>query len=436
MQLPSEQNQSLDPAMLSLEQQAKLILKKNDKGGYTVPTSDMYPYQWNWDSAFVALGFAEFDIDRAIQEMETLFSGQWQNGMLPHIIFHTDEDTYFPGPSAWQTNQHPPSSGITQPPVAASVLFKLWKKTESITQNSDLKLRLKNLFPKVLAWHRWFHTYRDPDNLGVISITHPWESGRDNSPEWDAPAANVDTTKLEAYIRRDLDHADASMRPHKEDYDRYISLLQYGRDQHWDADIIGKHSPFRVADVGITMILMRANRDLLLWANELSETTAATEIQGWVACMENGINYLWDENSKTYCSRDLISGQLSGYVTSASFLAFYAGLGQDEQHSALINHWHRISKKVSYMTPSFDPENNLFDTNRYWRGPCWAVINYLIASGFDDFGLTKYAQQQRTDTCKLIELNGFQEAFSPFNGEGSGGGSFSWTAAIWLVMNS
>jgi len=44
----------------SLDAQAKSILLTNDRGGYTVPTARLYPYQWNWDSAFVALGFATF----------------------------------------------------------------------------------------------------------------------------------------------------------------------------------------------------------------------------------------------------------------------------------------------------------------------------------------------------------------------------------------
>ena len=42
----------------ALIQQAQEILRTNDRGGYTVPTARLYPYQWNWDSAFVALGFA------------------------------------------------------------------------------------------------------------------------------------------------------------------------------------------------------------------------------------------------------------------------------------------------------------------------------------------------------------------------------------------
>ena len=28
----------------------------NDLGGYTVPTNWLYPYRWNWDSGFTALG--------------------------------------------------------------------------------------------------------------------------------------------------------------------------------------------------------------------------------------------------------------------------------------------------------------------------------------------------------------------------------------------
>ena len=71
--------------MTDLNAQARDILVRNDRGGYTVPTHGLYPYQWNWDSAFVALGFAEFDRDRAWQEIETLISGQWDDGMIPAI---------------------------------------------------------------------------------------------------------------------------------------------------------------------------------------------------------------------------------------------------------------------------------------------------------------------------------------------------------------
>ena len=72
---------------------ARDILRRNDRGGYTVPTDALYPFQWNWDSAFCAMGFATFDIDRALTELEFLYSGQWASGLVPHIMFHRDADT-------------------------------------------------------------------------------------------------------------------------------------------------------------------------------------------------------------------------------------------------------------------------------------------------------------------------------------------------------
>jgi hypothetical protein len=63
-----------------LEHRAREILSANDRGNYTVPTSSgLYPAQWNWDSCLVALGFAQYDLPRAWQEVATLFSGQWRN---------------------------------------------------------------------------------------------------------------------------------------------------------------------------------------------------------------------------------------------------------------------------------------------------------------------------------------------------------------------
>ena len=106
---------------------ARKILLINDKGNYTIPTDGLYPFQWNWDSAFAAYGFAQFDIPRAWKELETLFSAQWNNGMVPHIIYHQVDDSYFPGPNIWKGIGPIPSSGITQPPVVASLMKKIWE---------------------------------------------------------------------------------------------------------------------------------------------------------------------------------------------------------------------------------------------------------------------------------------------------------------------
>ena len=63
----------------SLIEEACSILRLNDRGGYTVPTERLYPYQWNWDSAICALGWNHFDEARAWNEIRMLLKGQWTN---------------------------------------------------------------------------------------------------------------------------------------------------------------------------------------------------------------------------------------------------------------------------------------------------------------------------------------------------------------------
>ena len=414
--------------MSALNEQARTILHDNDRGGFTVPTGSLYPFQWNWDSAFTALGFATFDPDRAWLEIETLLDAQWEDGFVPHIIFHGDDQDYFPGPKVWGTNRQPPTSGITQPPVAASVVRQLYH-----AEGPAAEARLRRVFPKLVAWHRWFRRVRDPLNKGLVMIVHPWESGRDNSPEWDAPANAVPTEGAGTYERRDVHIVDSAMRPTKQQYDQYLALVAFGREADWQHDEIAVNSPFQVFDVGCTMILLRAERDLHALAVSLGEEDVATEIEVRISLAQAGIGHLWDEAVGAYCSRDLRTGNTSGMVTSASFLAFYAGVGSDQQRERLLEHLQRIDAAAKYLVPSLDPQHAEFDAPRYWRGPVWAVVNYMLARGFAECGLEEWSDRLKSDTRQLIELTGFHEAYCPLTGQPTGGDTFTWTAAMWLA---
>ena len=74
---------------------AEKILLGNRRSGYTLPTNNkLYPAQWNWDSAFISLGYSYFNLDYAIEEINTLLRGQWKDGMVPHILFHDKNTNY------------------------------------------------------------------------------------------------------------------------------------------------------------------------------------------------------------------------------------------------------------------------------------------------------------------------------------------------------
>jgi glucosylglycerate hydrolase len=59
---------------------ARRVLRKNDMGTWTKAAPDLYPHQWSWDSAFIAIGLSRLDTRRAARELLTLFEHQWKNG--------------------------------------------------------------------------------------------------------------------------------------------------------------------------------------------------------------------------------------------------------------------------------------------------------------------------------------------------------------------
>ena len=116
-----------------LIEKAKEVLNGNfQRGGFTIPSRNLYPFQWKWDSGFIALGYAHYDIQKAKKEIQSILDAQWLNGFIPHIVFHNKSDSYFPGPNFFKSELSPyasikhRSSGITQPPVFGFVLEKIY----------------------------------------------------------------------------------------------------------------------------------------------------------------------------------------------------------------------------------------------------------------------------------------------------------------------
>lgn len=407
----------------TLDAQAREIMSGNDRGGYTLPTAGLYPYQWNWDSAFAAWGFARFDIDRAWQELETLFSGQWPSGMVPHILFHKPDPGYYPGPDVWGADHGPiPSSGISQPPVAASFARAVYEADPQAGVD-----RMRSLFVKMKNWHRWFMAWRSEN--GAIFVTHPWEAGRDNTADWDSAMAMIDPQGVGEYTRRDTSHVDPAMRPTKADYDRYIWLVQRGRRLGWDDAALAKDAPFKVADPTMTFILLRANRDLAVLADILGEDRS--EIDGWTETLVAGTEALKGAEG-AYGAVNLLTGAHTGHVTNASFLCWYAGIESSEMLAEL----HAAFDASPYPVPSHKVGAAEFDSKRYWRGPTWAMFNALIARGLAEMGHSEEAETLRSKTAALMAEHGFAEYFDPLTGAPAGGGTFTWTAAVWLAWAS
>ena len=419
--------EALNPT--ELRELAAEILNENDREGrYTVPTKGLYPFQWNWDSCLTALGWMYLDEDRAWREIETLFEHQWSDGMVPHIVFHEPDDGYFPGPDVWSTGRAVPTSGITQPPVAGFVLRRLYQRC---ADPEEVEERVEDLVDAIDRWHAWFFENRDPQREGLVSIIHPWEAGRDNSVDWDQAFERVPTEGISEYTRRDTEHANPEHRPTKEQYDRYLWLVEHFRSLGWDNSKLHDASPFQVVDPGFNAILIRSCFDLAALAEELEMDDVAQRNYAWARQSLESLEDLWSDQHRQYLCQDRTTGQLIESSSVGGLLAVFAPI-RHTRAQAIAQCIEKISAECRFSIPSHDPADSRFDAKRYWRGPVWLIINYMINDGLEAADLEESSTKIVDDSLQLIGSSGFAEYYDPKTGEACGGGRFTWTAAMVL----
>lgn len=433
---------------VDLIQRAKQILEKNWRGGFTVPTDKLYPFQWNWDSGFVSMGMGHFRLDYAIEELDSLFSGQWENGMIPHIIFHSEnETTYFPNFDFWKAEVNPgapdkpKTSGITQPPVHGFILEELLAQHPG---DDTLMAFARKLYPKIVASHRFFYHYRDPNKEGLVFIFHPWESGRDNSPLWDESMDRIQIKEGEipAYVRRDTSLADASERPTSEQYDRYVYLLELGKAHQYDGAGIAAESPFLIQDSLINAILIKSNQSLIRVGKKLGMDTA--EVEEWQnQAISKYREKLWNEELGCFTTYDQRAKKQILHKEIGGIFPLFAEIPTKEQAQKINDYLMGLHHRNYYICPSFDVDSPLFDSKRYWRGPVWPQMNWMIYQGLKTYGFHETAKIARNDLLTLVEKLGFHEYFEAQKSvantldKGYGGDNFSWTASsiIDLIHN-
>jgi hypothetical protein len=420
---------------------AQAVLDGNWRGDHTVPSPQLYPHQWNWDTAFIASGRSWIEQERAQRELEHLFTGQWSNGMVPHIVFNPDvpDDAYFPGPSFWHSEraEHSPqdvaTSGITQPPLHARAVVDV---VEHAQDRAAATAFAERMYPRLTAQHRYLTEVRDVAGDGLAAIIHPWESGMDNSPAWDDDLADlrIPPGALPPYERRDLVHANARDRPSDADYDRFVYLVVVYRETGYaDADL-GGTCPFLVEDPLFNSILrwsLEATASLaeLVGDDPAPHRRAATRVGRAL------VDRLWDPEHHRFCARDVHGGRRSPEDTITSLAPVLdAGLPAamvDTVGEVLDSPEFRPRDDPDhFMAASFDLGARDFDARRYWRGPIWINTDWLLWRGLLGHGRARLAGELADSMVGLVRRSGWREYYSPFGGQGFGSRDFSWTAAL------
>lgn len=425
-----------------LIKEAIAILDSNfQEGGFTIPSQGLYPFQWKWDSGFIAIGLAYYDIDRAQLELKTLFDAQWGNGFIPHIVFHTDDDSYFPGADFHKSELHPLSSkkykstGMTQPPVIGFVLQEMYRIAEDKESMLDF---IKEHIDKVYQNHEYFYNNRDPRDEGLVYIYHNWESGTDNSPVWDDIWKTINPPEY-TFERKDTTHVDPAQRPSKREYDHYLHIIEIAKEHQYDDAKIAELSPFLVQDPLFNAMLIKSNDALIELYEIIGDNEAKkTRISQWQEKSIKGFNNkLFDANLGAYVHYDLRNDKPIRHISSSSFVPLFANIPNQERAEILVKTMlDKFGGDDKYLCASFDPTNEKFSPKKYWRGPIWINMNWMLYYGLRNYEFKDVAERIKKDSIELIEQDGFFEYFDcrKDNGEiprtGYGGNNFSWSAAL------
>jgi hypothetical protein len=371
---------------------AAFVLGSNSGAGIVKSAPGLYPHQWSWDTAFIAIGLAPIDTALACRNLDALFAGQWHNGMVPHIVFDPAARGYFPGPDRWacadltsQAPTAPLTSGICQPPVHAIAASKIVARAmdRGGQQGSAARAWARGIHPKLLVWHRFLARERVDEKTGLVRIFHGWESGMDNSPRWDGPYSRIAVPDgLPPYHRRDLEHVgDARQRPTQAEYDRYLWLVEEAKQAHYDQAELATDVDLRTGEV---------------LATETVAGFAPLVAGGLPAPARQGLVQL------------LMGPRWAG-------------------HPGL--RW-PLPPSTSACSPSFQPRS-------YWRGPVWPVITWLLGWALERDGEPTPAAALRQATLRQLEDATFAEYYEPFTAEPLGSAYQSWTAAValdWLCQ--
>lgn len=402
--------------MPALQDRIKTLMRQNrrttDGFTYTLPSPELYPFQWLWDSCFHAIILSRFDLVAAKNELRSAFSRPLPDGLLPHIIYW-EQDT---AANNWGREMRGDvineswgvtgTSAITQPPIMAYTVWRLYERDGDDTF-------VREVYPTLAAHYRCILKDRTLDDRALAFIVNPDESGEDNSPRFDTQQGLSPRHTPDQSLDRRLDR-----------------IREHAICNFQARECMSEH--FAVADLPFNIIFFES----LQYMSKLASALKLKDDADYFTAAASNVR---DAILQTLCrdgicrSRDLNSHQSIDIMTWALFMPLYGGLLKEDEAKRLVNDWLLNDKRFwsEFPVPSTSMEEASFDsTEGFWRGPVWMAPNWFIHKGLKRYGFDDVAAVIKKKTIALIERSGFREQYNPHTGEGVGATNFTWGGLV------
>lgn len=330
-----------------------------------MPSKINYVGLWLWDSALHALAYRHADADLARNQIRAVLAHQLPNGMLPDAIY--DEGLVY-------TIDHPISGSVTKPPILGWAALKLHETDPDVNF-------IREIYPALVRVNAWWFAMNDDDNDGIVSYSHPYSSGLDDSPLWDY-GMPVESPDINTYLCLQM-----------EAFTRF-------------AEILGQQA------------------EAEMWRRRR------------LAMLHRMVKDMWDEEQGLFWA--LRDEQPLRVLTPFSLYPMWTGQLPDSINKRLVQHLLNPNEFGGpYTIPTVARNDPHYDPQTMWRGPVWANINYFFVEALEKTGQKELANKLRQHTLNLIsEHSDVYEFYNAETGQppATAANIFGWTAAVFIDM--
>lgn len=208
-----------------------------------------------------------------------------------------------------------------------------------------------------------------------------------------------------------------------------------GTDSGWDTSPRWDEGPVEALDLACWLYL-----DAVLLseiAQKLARLEDSVALADEAAVLKERIQTdFWDASSGFFNDLRIEDNAPVQVKTPATFLPLFVGAATPEQAAAVAG---RLSDPALFATPfglpSVAANEPQYDSDNYWRGPVWIVLNALTIWGLESYGLTDEATALRNATFTLLAKSPTTyEYYDSQTGEGLGAPNFMWSGSFYVLL--
>ncbi len=336
---------------------------------------------WAWDSWKHAVALARFDVELAKNQVRTMFDHQNERGMIADVVYAD------PAEDNWRD---------TKPPLAG------WAIEEILRADGDLGF-VREMYPRLVAYHRWWYRDRDHDGDGLCEfgstdgtvIAARWESGMDN-------AVRFDDTEM-------VENGEGAWSMDQESVDLNAYLYR-------EKLALGK----------LAAAIGRAG-EATAWSREAEELAPRIREQFW----HDELGWFVDTS---------LDGEPIARQGPEGWTPLWTGVASQEQAARARESMLDPSKFLTYVPfPTVAADDPEFSEG-YWRGLVWIDQVYFGIEALRRYGFELDAAmvtQHLFDHLEGLAEPGvpLHENYHPLTGERRNAAHFSWTAAHLLLLS-